>query len=253
VFKEKVRRLIERAGYRIYAPRQLPIGLNWLLDVERLIGSPDKVQTIFDVGANVGQTALLLNRRFPHSTIYTFEPLAATFAQLCENTRTLQTVVCEHCALGSETKSVELYPKAASTQNSLVPEFNIASGRGAETIEVRRVDDILQQRSILHLNLLKTDTEGFDLEVMKGAGDALKRGTIDTIISEVGFHPYRRHHTYLYDLQEFLSEHGYELYGMYDQNHYDGRIDYADALFVSPRIRQSCNRIYAETFNKNAE
>jgi FkbM family methyltransferase len=251
IVKSAFRHLIERAGYRIYAPQELPIGFSWLLDVERLSGSRDAIKTIFDVGANVGQTALLLSNRFPEARIYSFEPLTSTFEQLRQNVGRLANIVCEHCALGDETKMVELYPKTSSQRNSLVPEFNVATGQQAETIHVIKADEFIVRKSLSCIDLLKTDTEGFDLEVMKGAATALKECRVGLILSEVGFHPERRHHTYLPDLQAYLAQHDYELYGIYDQNHYDGRIDYADALFVNAQIRQACDRIYAETFIKN--
>jgi FkbM family methyltransferase len=252
IIKRAGRHLIERAGYRVYAPQTFPIGFNWLLDVERLAGSREAIKTIFDVGANVGQTALLLSNRFPKARIYSFEPLAGTFEQLSQNVGKLANIVCEHCALGEETKTVDLYPKAESQWNTLVTEFNVAAGQQAETIQVIKADEFIVRKSLSRIDLLKTDTEGFDLEVMKGASAALKECRIGIILSEVGFHPERRHHTYLPDLQAYLAQHDYELYCIYDQNQHDGRIDYADALFVSAPTRRACDRAYADTVIRNA-
>jgi hypothetical protein len=73
---------------------------------------------------------------------------------------------------------------------------------------------MLRLKTIDHLNLLKTDTEGFDLEVITGAKSALSDAQVDMIVAEVGFHPERRHHTYLPDVQSYLLRHEYELYCM---------------------------------------
>jgi len=253
MIKTTILRLLRWRGYQVYAATQLPLGFNWMLDVERL-AKPDVIKTIFDVGANVGQTAILLSRRFPQAKIYSFEPLATTFHKLQQNTAALESVTCENCALGSENRVTDLHPKNSSMQNSLVPELNQPSTAASpERIQIHTADEMLRLRRIDHLNLLKTDTEGFDLEVITGAKSALSEAQIDMIVAEVGFHPKRRHHTYLFDVQSYLLRYSYELYCIYDQNHYAGRIDYADALFVSPKIQQLCNRVYAETFVRHAE
>jgi FkbM family methyltransferase len=253
MIKTAIWRFFRWRGYHVYGAYQLPLGFNWMLDVERL-AKPDAIKTIFDVGAHEGQTAILLSRRFPQAKIYSFEPLSATFHKLQQNTAALENVTCENCALGREKQMIDLYPKNYSQQNSLLPELNQPStGAPPERIQIHTADETLRLKTIDHLNLLKTDTEGFDLEVIAGAKSALSEAQIDMIVAEVGFHPERRHHTYLPDVQSYLFRHGYELYCIYDQNHYAGRIDYADALFVSPKIQQLCNRAYAETFVRHAE
>ena len=64
-----------------------PLGQDPFSDIVRLSGTR-AVRTIFDVGANVGQTASALSAMFPESTIYSFEPFADTpslpFHDRCE-------------------------------------------------------------------------------------------------------------------------------------------------------------------------
>jgi FkbM family methyltransferase len=248
-----VRRLLLSRGYYLYAPDMLPIGVNWMLDAERLM-KPTTIDTIFDVGANIGQTAALLNKRFNRAKIYSFEPVSATFQKLLQSSAALMNVTCENCALGSQVAAIDIHLKKSSEQNSLLQELNKPTpGGSTERIQVRTVDDYLHSKTMKRLHLLKTDTEGFDLEVLSGAQSALRETRIDLIVAEVGFHPDRRHHTYLSDVQDYLQSYGYELYCIYDQNHYAGRIDYADAMFVSPRVRQDCGEVYAKTFIRHAQ
>jgi hypothetical protein len=46
----------------------------------------DDVQTIVDVGANVGASAVYLPRLYPHATIHSCEPAPPGYALLRENT-----------------------------------------------------------------------------------------------------------------------------------------------------------------------
>jgi FkbM family methyltransferase len=51
-------------------------------DQQRLI--PD-AKTIFDVGANIGQTAKTYRRLFPSAEIWSFEPFPASYESLCRS------------------------------------------------------------------------------------------------------------------------------------------------------------------------
>jgi FkbM family methyltransferase len=252
--KTLIRKFLKKKGYHVYASHQLPIGFNWMLDLERL-SKPYIPNNIFDVGANEGQTAMSLARRFGKARIYCFEPISATFEKLLHNTVQYANVVCQHCALGSENKIVDLYPKAVSTHSSLLPQLNRPefSAAPAEKIQIQTVDEFLGKNDIASLNLLKTDTEGFDLEVLDGATDALATARIDVIVTEVGFHKEDRQHTSFSETHKFLEGFGYDLYGFYDQNHEDGRLNYADALFVSTKLRRACPREFASTFIHHAQ
>jgi hypothetical protein len=51
-------------------------GLSDCADIGR---SGCKISTIFDVGANVGQSALKFQEAFPRARIHSFEPVSATY------------------------------------------------------------------------------------------------------------------------------------------------------------------------------
>jgi trans-aconitate methyltransferase len=66
--KSKAKTLAERlTGTYIY--RQLPRGIDFASDMKRFIPMY-RVNTVFDVGANVGQSAKLFLAEFPNSHIY---------------------------------------------------------------------------------------------------------------------------------------------------------------------------------------
>ena len=44
--------------------------------------SPDDARCIFDVGANIGQSATAFAMTFPNATVHSFEPFPAAFHQL---------------------------------------------------------------------------------------------------------------------------------------------------------------------------
>jgi hypothetical protein len=68
-------------AYQKLSPEGFPSGLSLAYDLKRILGDVP-VNTIFDVGANIGQTALYFNKHFPGADIYSFEPVKATFNTL---------------------------------------------------------------------------------------------------------------------------------------------------------------------------
>src|SRR5687768_17470636 len=56
--------------------------------------SGSQVSVVFDVGANVGQSALRFTAGFPEARIYCFEPVKETFSRLRENVSRYERISC---------------------------------------------------------------------------------------------------------------------------------------------------------------
>jgi hypothetical protein len=81
--RRAIRATANRAGIDVRRISSQPFGQDAWLDVQRLSDAwGASVQTVFDVGANVGQTSLPLRRRFPDARILAFEPHPRTYERL---------------------------------------------------------------------------------------------------------------------------------------------------------------------------
>lgn len=60
-----------------------------------------QVKTVFDVGANTGQSAKIYLKKFSGATIYCFEPVEKTFRELQRNVPDHDTIKCFKLALSS--------------------------------------------------------------------------------------------------------------------------------------------------------
>lgn len=78
------------------------------------------INTILDVGANVGQFSLEINKFLPQATIFAFELLKGTFCQLLKNTSHLNRFVAFNIALGDFNGHSEIYRSAFSPSSSLL-------------------------------------------------------------------------------------------------------------------------------------
>jgi hypothetical protein len=54
-------------------------------------------------------------------------------------------------------------------------------------VKVGTIDDFCADRGIQRVDLLKTDTEGFEAFVLKGASETLAKGNVDFLVAECDF------------------------------------------------------------------
>lgn len=235
--KNLLRRIVERLGYRYFKIAYQPVGLDHAHDVARFLGSASNVKVVFDVGANEGQTAEHYVCAFPSAQIYSFEPVAATYKSLTERVSRWPRVRTFQLAFADTNRSARIQLAPYSVYNSLRNEVsnNCCSGHN-ELVEIRTLESFCVQQSINHIDLLKTDTEGFDLEVLKGAETMLRAHQIQFIVAEVTFHPQNTYHTSFFHLAEYLYGLKYCFVDIYDDDLVSFSrppVDYCNALFTS--------------------
>lgn len=139
----------------------------------RLVGG-----VVLDVGANAGHYARCVRRFAPNARIWAFEPHPVTFRALEAAVRDLG-IVPQALALGDVAGAMQLHDFAGeegSTQASLSADsIGLYSGpMTAHDVRVTTLDDWLAAEGLDEVALLKIDTEGYDLNVLKGASQALR-------------------------------------------------------------------------------
>lgn len=227
--------LIRLTGYWMYKQNRLPIGCDLATDIKNKIQLPMKV--IFDVGANIGQTATRFNDEYPGAKIFSFEPVLGTYERLKEKVTHMHNVSCFQLALGESNYETEIkvYTGKDSLLNSLKEVSMNQEGR-TETIKVVTGDDFCKKNNVDQIDLLKIDTEGYELEVLKGFTEMIAAGKIRAIFCEVGFDKSNKRNTFLNDVLNFTSDRGFQFYGLYDMFNKTlvNGSDFGSALFVHP-------------------
>jgi len=184
-------------------------------DCTDIVRSGCDIAVVFDVGANVGQSVLKFRAAFRKARIFSFEPAKSTFDQLRHNVDVFANVSCHHIALGSQEGDRIIYLTGQSVENSLIKPSGTCD---SEEVTVRTVDGFASDNQIERIDLLKIDTEGFDLEVLRGAQGMLASGRVAFVLVEVGFHPADNRHVLFDDIRSFLLPMGYAVFGIYDQH-----------------------------------
>jgi len=126
-----------------------------------------------DVGANLGLHALVLSRCVgAGGRVFAYEPLAPVYQRLTANLvlNGSDNVVTKPYGLGERTGTLRFNDRAG--------DFNIGKGRvdpgGSAMIPIRALDDDLRGLET-PVSLIKIDVEGFEVAVLKGAQETLRR------------------------------------------------------------------------------
>jgi len=183
-----LRWVLARRGFLLVKPR-FTFGFDVWCDIHHLAEAwTYPVAVVFDVGAHDGETALSVLRAFPEARVTSFEPHPETFAALTRKLSRHPRFEAVNTALGVESGEVMMFQYEKSNINSLTPQapFAVRFAEDARRIVVScaTLDDHCARHAIARIDLLKIDTEGFDLVVLQGAQKMLRRRAIRFILVE---------------------------------------------------------------------
>jgi FkbM family methyltransferase len=136
------------------------------------------INTVYDVGANVGQFGLSLRRRGYKGRIISFEPVSSEASSLRRVASQDGNWIVHQCAIGAEHGEARINVSENTQFSSLLslsdaapsidPQSKIV---GRERVECRTLDSF----NVSVPCIIKIDTQGFEREVLKGASATLER------------------------------------------------------------------------------
>ena len=184
VFRAKcgVQKLAEHFGYEIV---EKPLA--WHL-INR------KISVVLDVGASVGGYGHSIRQDGYNGKIVSFEPLPSAYEQLNALSRKSPPWQTLNCALGSRSGNIDLHVASNGDSSStlrMLPRSTDVAGISEQrtmSVQVRRLDEMLLQYAQPGERVfLKVDVQGFELDVLKGAGAMLS--AIDGLQLELSLIP----------------------------------------------------------------
>ena len=213
--------------------RSLESALKWS-------GVVSEPRFIVDIGANIGQTLEAFLSWWPSARCLSLEPLPDAFAEL-------QGVVSKYsgraeainCGVGSKPGKMSLNASKTQSDNSSFCRFNkdaetVLAHRGLRerpsSLELGDDDSYAVEVSVETLNhiltssnnqaatwfrengvdVLKIDTQGWELEVLRGANETLKQSKV--VLTEWRFDDIYGPHPPIHELDEILSDAGFRLW-----------------------------------------
>jgi FkbM family methyltransferase len=180
----------------------------------RLRASGIDPATVFDVGANRGQFALAARTIFPRATVHSYEPTSEAFAKLKELTRRQPGISAHQAALGARAGTQTMELASNSESSSFLPQhanhqtaYPEITSPGRETVPLRTLEAELGRLSPAGPLLLKLDVQGYEAEVLTGAGEALSR--FRWIVLETSTQPLYQGQVLFEELVEKLKASGF--------------------------------------------
>src|SRR4051794_25190477 len=138
-----------------------------------------RANVVLDVGANRGQFGRRLRAYGFRGHIVSFEPVAATFAELERRAAQDPRWTAHRCALGEADGTTTMRVVPGTMSSVLTPtafgadRYGQLAGAVEEEVPVRRLDGLLDE-VLAHVPaprpFLKLDTQGFDLPAFRGTG-----------------------------------------------------------------------------------
>lgn len=195
-------------------------------------------EIIFDVGASNGSWSAKINEIFPTSKYYLFEPLAdypEYHDKLQHNLKIFPNFELHKLALGDivgET-TMNIFPNLVG---STALEISNKEGREQKQVKVMALDNFIKVFEIPIPQVLKVDTQGFELSILKGAEKILPQ--VNILLLECWlFKGYGKNTPLLADIIQYLYKFGFVLFDLTDcYRNPDGVLANQDCVFINTNL-----------------
>lgn len=197
---------------------------------------------IFDVGAYVGEVALVYKHLFPGSKIYSFEPFPESYQKLKENVATSDNIIAINKGLTNQSGKQKFYSNKYAPTNSLLAASadadknwgkDVLSNLESIQAEFSTIDEFVEENNIAEIDILKMDVQGAEHLVLKGAERSLSKGLVKLIYTEIITRSTYEGQAELDVLLKMYKDYGFELFSFYNySNNSLGQLRHVDAIFV---------------------
>jgi len=174
---------------------------------------------IFDVGANDGQSIKRFSSIFPNSTIHSFEPIKECYEKIL-NIYNKKNIIINNFALGDKDCERVFY----INKNSYTSSFLKINEKYSDLVnsdkinksvkkKIKTLDEYVNLYKIKKIDILKIDTQGYELNILKGAKKTLKN-KIKFVELELTLADYYTKKINLYEIDKILTKNSFILYNI---------------------------------------
>lgn len=131
----------------------------------------------FDVGANIGVTAVSMAKYLDMGLVYAFEPSHA-YNYLKENVQSnfLDNVHLANIALGEKEGEIEFQVPRCSAHSHRLTDTNYEPNSNlTQIVKLSKLDTIVKEINLKRLDFVKIDVEGFESNVIEGCNNLIKQ------------------------------------------------------------------------------
>lgn len=170
-------------------------------------------RSFFDIGANEGWYSFHMMKQFPHIKCYSFEPVYQTYERAVKNLRIngQTTDGLMNIGLSDKNGTAYFYFNEAETGAASLRNIRKIDNESKIECQLRRLDDIVSEKNIDSMDLIKCDVEGNELFALKGGLQSIAKfkpvifcEMLRKWCADFGYHPN--------DIIKLLKDLGYSCY-----------------------------------------
>ncbi len=203
-----------------------------MLTLKKILGAPpdlfawlrstQKIRTVIDLGAHTGEYSEFLSSFFRAEATYAFEPLPECVAAIEAKSHKITNLKIFNCALSDQAGRMTFYRNSYGPSSSLLRVAEIHKREFPETrqetpltVNVSRLDDLLDPSTLKKDVLIKMDVQGAEDKVIRGGRKlfALAR----CVLVEMSFVAMYEGQPLFEEIHSLLSEKGLRFHGMKNQ------------------------------------
>lgn len=175
---------------------------------------------VFDVGANVGQSIRRYRDYFPNCFITSFEPNPEPFNQLEADWGDVSGITLNQIALSNQIGHSQFFSTRVTEASSLLEPADRIVKLSSEhkydykiiDVKTLTLDHYCQLNNIHKIDILKLDTQGFELNILKGAEFLLQEQKITIVYTEITFAETYKNQTLFVELVSYLNQFNYDIW-----------------------------------------
>jgi FkbM family methyltransferase len=208
-----------------------------------------KIDVVLDCGANDGGFGREIRDRGYRGLIVSFEPNPKAFARLQKSIRKDDCWIAYPIALGDQNGEVDFHINSIEVMSSIKELNDFGRSTAANVVKINRIkvsrlDTFMDAHPQLLRNVyLKIDTQGYEMEVLRGAGEKLSE--ISIVQAEIALIHTYRHESHWSDIVNWLRIKEFELVTAVCNSIVGTRVREFDFVFANlgSRVRNSvtCN------------
>lgn len=170
---------------------------------------------VLDIGTNIGHVLLNFAKKVgDEGRVYGFEPDPYNF-KMCQENISLNrftNLQVENIALGNIESDLHLVIENSSNRGeNKILDINDIKDKESSLVKVKKLDQWAEEKNLSRIDFIKIDTEGYELNVLMGGKELIKRFR-PTIFIEVIDENLKRQHQSASDLISFLIDLDYVCY-----------------------------------------
>jgi len=169
-----------------------------------------------DIGANIGYCSIYVAAENPLSKVIAFEPHPFIGKELIRNVdiNDFSNVEVKPFALGNENGEIRFYSNDLNDYNrgmSSTVDKDFSKNIAEIMVEIKRLDDVIPENDYKNIGVIKIDTQGNELDVLKGAEGIIK-AVKPVIIFEFESHTKKNIEKSKKEFVAFLKRNNYQTY-----------------------------------------